>query len=158
MLKQNSICTTVEYKQHYWVSLGNIDITIKATPCNGDRECKDIDDEDCGQNFKVLIITLVIVLVGIILLSLYVHISTSKNYPAIIHDGPPIEAINDRRRSTLYPIPSTIEYGSNSKGNILAHIKVSNKFLHIYQNIPEFILKLILIYLFVLLYRIRMIC
>ena len=110
--------------------LGNIYITIKATPCNGKRECKDIDDEDCGQKGIVLIITLVVVLVGIISLSLCAHISTSKNYPTIIHEGHSPKAINDRRMSTLYPMSSTIEYGSNSKGNALAHIKVSNKFLH----------------------------
>ena len=111
--------------------LGNIDIKIKATPCNANRECRDIDDEDCGQKGIVLIITLVVVLVGIIFLSLYVHISTSKHYPTIIHDGHPPEAINDRRMSTLYPTSTTIEYGSNAKGNALAHIKVSNKFLHL---------------------------
>ena len=57
------------------------------------------------------------------------HISTTINYPTIIHNGHPPEAINDRRMSTLYPMSTTIEYGSNSKGNVLAHIKVSHTFL-----------------------------
>ena len=125
------------YDSRYLISstLGNINITIKATPCNGKRECKDIDDEDCNQKWIALIITLVIVLVGIILLSIYVHVSTSKKYPAIISDRPEAieNRIDNRRRSSVYPIPRSIsmEYRQNLKGNILAEIKVSNKFLHL---------------------------
>ena len=119
--------------------LGNINITIKATPCNGKRECKDIDDEDCNQKLNALIIPLVVVLVGIILLSIYVHISTSMKYPAVISDMPEAieNRIDNRRRRSIHPIPRSlsIEYRPNLKGNILAEIKVSNKFLLLQQNI-----------------------
>ena len=91
---------------------------------------------------NALIIPLVVVLVGIILLSIYVHISTSMKYPAVIIDMP--EAIENRidnrritRRRSIHPIPRSlsIEYRPNLKGNILAEIKVSNKFLLLQQNI-----------------------
>ena len=93
------------------------DITILATPCNGIRECLDIDDEDCGESTEVLITSLVIVFIVILAVCGFVHHTTTKQYPTMISDDP--EFVDDE----------TAKYRSGLKGNILAQIKVINVFL-----------------------------
>ena len=60
-------------------------------------------------------------------------------YPAVISDMPEAieNRIDNRRRRSIHPIlrSISIEYRPNLKGNILAEIKVSNKFLLLQQNI-----------------------
>ena len=54
-------------------------------------------------------------------------------YPAVIIDGPEAipNTIDYRRRASIHPIPRSIsvEYRPNLRGNVLAEIKVSKKFL-----------------------------
>ena len=62
-------------------------------------------------------------------------------YPAVIIDNPEVipNTIDYRRRASIHPIPRSIsvEYRPNLRGNVLAEIKVSNKFLR-FALIPIF--------------------
>ena len=88
------------------------DISILATPCNGIRECSDVDDEDCDESKEALIISLVIAFVLITALCVFIHYKTTTKYPPQLSND--AEFIDDE----------TTKYRSNLKGNQLAEIKV----------------------------------
>ena len=96
---------------------GSYNLSIKATPCNGVRECHVKNDENCGESREDLITSLVIVFLVILAVCGFVHHITTKQYPTMISDDP--EFIDDE----------TAKYRSGLKGNILAQIKVIKVFL-----------------------------
>ena len=102
---------------------GSFNLPIKATPCNGIRECSDINDEDCGESRTVLIISIVIAFVLILALCIFIHYKTITKYPTQISDDP--EFIDDE----------TAKYCSNLKGNRLAQIKVCKKLILMFRNV-----------------------
>ena len=103
---------TVQCKE---IDRGSYDISILATPCNGIRECSDVDDEDCDESKEALIISLVIAFVLITALCVFIHYKTIRKYPT--QNSIDLEFIDDE----------TSKYRSNLKGNQLALIKVCNK-------------------------------
>ena len=100
---------TVQCKE---IDRGSYDISILATPCNGIRECSDVDDEDCDESKEALIISLVIAFVLITALCVFIHYKTTTKYPPQLSND--AEFIDDE----------TTKYRSNLKGNQLAEIKV----------------------------------
>ena len=100
---------TVQCKE---IDRGSYDISILATPCNGIRECRDVDDEDCDESKEDMIISLVIAFVLITALCVFIHYKTTTKYPPQLSND--AEFIDDE----------TTKYRSNLKGNQLAEIKV----------------------------------
>ena len=97
-------------------------ITIKATPCNEEKECKDKNDEDCEKNNLFICILLFSAFVVTAIICYSLHFSTTRQHQVVIacciHT-----TIAHKTESNISD--EAIRIRLNLKGNQLAELKVS---------------------------------
>ena len=103
---------TIECNQ---LDRGSYNITIKATPCNGIRECSDYNDEDCKEDWITIIISLSTTFVVILVLFAFSHSRVTKKFPSTVPYVPEIDNLD---------YEETANARSSIKGDVLAKIKV----------------------------------
>ena len=90
-----------------------INITILAIPCNGERECLDVNDENCESNWYITFGTMIIFFILISFGWFYIHFSTgsSRNKFYELHEH--IQQTDERNKTNF-----------KLKGDDLAKLKV----------------------------------
>ena len=90
-----------------------INITILAIPCNGERECLDVNDENCESNWYITFGTMIIFFILISFSWFYIHFSTGSPRNKFFELHEHIQ-LTDERNETNFKL----------KGDDLAKLKV----------------------------------